>query len=319
MSIATFPILFPVVRVTALSALCLAAALILGPTDHALAGPNAGGTLIVHDTCLAFTNESGSYPSPPPTIDPLTVDNNVPPGIPAGGLGWVWKVYAAFPGGSWPRLKGLAFRSVFSAHTYIVAAGLPDPEADHEIPRDGWPAVSGGSDAVLFGVTQTDRVDEVYWFAGYGYYAGGTWSTAGDANPLNRFFVDDAVPPNQDAIAGYSSIGFGVEGHTELPLEIGACCVCPDICSVVPPAVCAAMGGTYLGNGAGCDPAPCAYPPYGACCVNYVCTIEFPDQCSQMGGTFYGQCVDCDPTPCPPPTPLGVTSWGRIKCRYQAE
>lgn len=71
-------------------------------------------------------------------------------------------------------MKGLGFRSVFSAHTYVVDAGLP----------------------------------------------------------------------NEDAIAGYSSIGFGVDGHTEYPLAIGACCInvvyTPEL-----PIECVQMGGTF--------------------------------------------------------------------------
>jgi hypothetical protein len=58
-----------------------------GPTEDALAGPNAGGTLIVHDTGLAFTNEypdqcsqlggtfyghrTGSDPTPCPPPTPV--------------------------------------------------------------------------------------------------------------------------------------------------------------------------------------------------------------------------------------------------------
>ena len=92
---------------------------------RAIAGPNAGGTLLAHDTGIAYTSESSVYPSPPPSCDPLTVDSNIAPEFSSSG--WVWKVYAAFPAGSAPRLKALVLGSSFGADVSVLAGGLADP------------------------------------------------------------------------------------------------------------------------------------------------------------------------------------------------
>jgi len=112
-----------------------------------------------------------------------------------------------------------------------------------------------------------------------------------------------------DAGAGPWSLSYFI------PYEIAACCV-GDLCYMVPPEDCAAMGGTFMGWGVSCDPNPCLPEPTGACCVEYVCTIQTQNQCILMGGTYYGDGSVCDPTPCPP-TPVEASSWGKIKARYR--
>jgi hypothetical protein len=98
------PLVSRVLTIALAGAMCLTAPMLVPPL---LAGPNEGGTLVVHDTGLSYTEEVSSYPSPPPTTDPPTVDNALPVGPPASAAGWVWKVYAAFPTNSSPRLKAI--------------------------------------------------------------------------------------------------------------------------------------------------------------------------------------------------------------------
>jgi hypothetical protein len=263
-----------------------------------LAGPNSGGTLIVHDTGYWYTWESISYPNPPPS-DCASVDNVLPtyiPNPPYGGC--VWKVYAAFPTASSPRLKALAFSESFYAPTYVVAGGLPDPVHDFEITQNGWPVTDGGAAGISFGTVKTDLISEIYWFAGYTYEeAVGYWSTA--PHPVSTsIFVDDSIPPQEDPIAGFSSIGFGAPGNTICPSGPGSCCFSDGSCLVLLPEECGEAGGSF-GLASSCDPNPC--PPVGACCLSDgSCQVLAQHECLNQGGLFQGGFVPCVPDPCPP-------------------
>lgn len=277
----------------------------------AFAGPNAGGTLVVHDTGLVYTVDSTSYPSTAPECG--AVDANIP--LEFTMAGWVWKVYAAFPPAASPRLKALALGEQFDASVIVLAGGLPDPVGDFDIPQGGWPTTSGGADGISFGTTKTDLMVEVYWFGGYAY--GGTGLFSATPHPIegNRFFIDDSTPPQSDPIEGYSSIGFGVDGVPicpDIPQE-GACCFTNGTCQMLFADACVAAGGSFYGGV--CDPNPCPPPPVeSACCLNGVCTITTETLCLGAGGTWLPDTA-CDPNPCV--IPVEETSWGQIKANYR--
>jgi hypothetical protein len=278
--------------------ICLSAAsfLLLAPLA-ARGGPNQGGTLVVHDTNLTYCDDLGEFPSPAPTC--AGVDNQLPTGQPPpGSMGWIWKVYAAFPELSAPRLKALPMGATFPADVIVLGGGLPDPSLDFEITQGGWPAVSGGGAGISFGVTQTDPVVECYWFAGYSYDSPTAWSLA--LHPTQEmFFVDDSSPPLEDPIAALGSIGFGQPGDTPCPQaqETGACCVGDSECRILTPEECAQLCGVYLGPDYDCEPNPCSMP-WGACCfVDGTCEMMSLMPCEVAGGVFVGGC--CDPNPCP--------------------
>jgi hypothetical protein len=277
----------------------------------AFAGPNAGGTLIAHDTGLAYTTDSSEYPSPAPSCDPLTVDNQI--GL---DVNTVWKAYAAFPLSGSPRLKALPMGATFPGTVVVLTGGLPNPALDFEITQGGWPQTSGGGVGISFGNTQTAYVSECYWFAGYGYGAGGQWSIAPHPSQ-GMVFVDDSAPPQEDAIVALSSLGFGQAGDTHcpsVPTEV-ACCFADGSCQLLLPDACVAAGGTVNGA-ASCDPNPCPPPPpEGACCVGEVCSILREADCLAQGGTWLGPGVTCDPNPCV--IPVEETSWGHIKANYR--
>jgi len=279
----------------------------------ALAGPNAGGTLVVQDTGLAYTVDSTSYPSTAP--DPAcegTIDAQIP--VEFTLAGWVWKIYAAFPATATPRLKALAVGEQFGADVFVLAGGLPDPVADFDIPQGGWPTTSGGGDGISFGVAKTAYMAEIYWFGGYGY-DGGVFATAPHpSQPM--LFVDDSVPPVEDAIVGLSSIGFGsgigVVVCPTVPHE-GACCFTDGTCQMLFADACVAAGGTVY-QGA-CDPNPCPPPPpTAACCIGESCSIVTESLCVGAGGTWYPG-ITCDPNPCI--IPVQETTWGQIKANYR--
>jgi hypothetical protein len=281
----------------------------------AFAGPNDGGTLVVHDTGLAYTVDSASYPSDAPEC--AGHDVNIPLEMGTDTAGWVWKVYAAFPLQNSPRVKALALSEAFDATVIVLGGGLPDPVGDFDIPQGGWPLTTGGADGISFGTVKTTSMVEVYWFGGYAYGGTGLFAAAPHPNPDNRFFIDDSVPPVQDPIVGYGSVGFGidgVEGCPALPVE-GACCFTDGHCEMLLADACIAAGGSVYGGP--CDPNPCPPPPVeAACCLpdGSTCIIATQDACLSVNGEWLeGQ--TCEPNPCV--IPVEETTWGQIKANYR--
>lgn len=277
--------------------LLLAAGLQAGRAD---AGPNFGGTLVVHDAGLAYTSDVAIYPTLAPDSCAV-VDAEAPAGLPPDGEGWVWKAYAAFPAGAAPRLKALAFGSTWDpARIRVLAGGVPNPAQDFEIGQDGWPQEPGRGVGVSYLVVKTAPISEIYWFAGYAYTAAG-WALA--PHPVQEsIFVDDSIPPLEDAIAGYSVLGFGQPGDPVCPGVMGACCLENGDCVVLGEEACLSAGGVEWGALVDCDPYPCTLVP-GACCLpTGACVVLNGFECLTAGGVFQGQGSSCVPNPCPSPT-----------------
>jgi hypothetical protein len=224
----------------------------------AISGPNAGGVMIVHDTGLTFSTVT-DLPIPPPTAPPVSceaTDNYAPLGTPT--LQTVWKVYAAFPPASSPRLKGLAWGIAGTGDNYVTTAGLPDPPNCFQVVQGSWPSPPG-SIGQSFVFTQTATIVECYWFGGYSY--GGIFATVPHEVGVSEF-VDDAVPGNTDDVAGYSTLGFGMPGETTCPCcSPGACCLDTGECMYVMSAECEALGGDFQGDGVPCTPQVCLPNP----------------------------------------------------------
>ncbi len=271
----------------------LATLLMAGPAS---AGPNAGGMLFVHDAGIAYTTDGGDpWPSVLPTCE--GADHELPVGTPPGGAGHVWKVYAAFPLSSSPRLKALCFGAVFSPSVTVLAGSVPGL-MDFELPTAGWPFLSGYGVMMSFGQVQTHHVVECYWLSGYG--DSGLWS-------LNRhptqvmMFVDDSFPPVEDQIMALGSIGFGEPGRTYCPdgNPLGACCLLTGTCEILTEPECDTRPGIFRGEPYGCDPDPCHV---GACCCfsQGVCFVITRDECDLLDPHCYlGDLIPCDPFPCP--------------------
>ena len=287
----------------------------VGFSPPALAGPNFGGTLVVHDTGLAYTSDVAIYPTLAPDSCAV-VDAEAPVGFPADGQGWVWKAYAAFPSGSAPRLKALAFGATWSgAEIRVLSGGVPNPSQDFEIPQVGWPEQPGGVVGVSFLVTKTALISEVYWFAGYAY-GPAIWSLAPHPVQVSEF-VDDGFPPQEDMIAGFSTLGFGQPGNPVCPGIPGACCFESGDCQVLGQEACLAAGGIEWGPLVDCDPYPCTLVP-GACCfATGECQLLNGFECLAAGGVFQGQATACVPNPCPAPT--GACCYGSGYCDVRSE
>lgn len=274
----------------------------------ALAGPNAGGTIFATDANLVYTTDITNYcglGTIPATCDGADLQVN------PGGQNVVWKVFAAFPQNSSPRLKAVAFGVSYDAGNILVNAFGPCPE--FELAGAGWPAPNTGTSVVWTNV-QTGLLTEAYWFAGYNYYGAGTFNLIGNPDQGGNF-ADDSVPSILDPIAAYGSLGFdmaGTPGCPGTPPPTGACCFPDGTCAVLTAEDCSAQGGAFYGGV--CDPNPCPPPPTGACCVGTVCTITFQADCQ---GTWQGPDTLCDPNPCQEPNPVETTTWGQIKNNYR--
>jgi hypothetical protein len=187
----------------------------------ALAGPNEGGTLILHaNPSLAFTIDIQDYCglaaldscSAAVTSVPWDLEKRV-----------VFHVLAAFPPGSQPRLRGLAFGIDFDSTKFILAGHKTC--ADFEIPNGGWPGPGSGTGQSWTTATQTGLLTECYWFVGYNYsatYAADSTTFSLIPHPLQGgVFVDDAEPAAVDTIAGYGRLGFGMAGTVPCPNGVG--------------------------------------------------------------------------------------------------
>jgi hypothetical protein len=290
----------------------------------ALAGPNQYGVIVVHNTGILWSTDLQLPPvSPVPACADIV--NEVPMGSAPSDVSenLVWKVYAAFPVDAHPRLKGCGWGvghpSVGGGQIVIGTNDAPSPAVFY-LTTAGWPA-----DNTFIGMSFTDSVrtgivDELYYFAGYAYagLAGEpqTFCIIPHSGETNRFFLDDAVPQNADAIAGYGCLGFGTAGYTPCPVTPvpGACCFADGSCSMLLAAECQTAGGSFVGGA--CTPTLCAPPPSGACCLNQVCDIVTPAQCAAVGGQYFGDGSTCTPGLCPP-VAVKTTSWGQIKSDYR--
>ena len=226
----------------------LAALILVLAVPVALAGPNAGGVLVLHDPGLAYTSDplvgmSGvgcGLDGPPdqpyspvcPPYDPISGPNPCVPGAadPTSHISWpsgakhVWYVLAAFPEGSCPRLVSVGFRIRYDASkVYVDAAKSRDAYDASVVPapqrvvsdQDGLTEFPGPDTGVGMSFTsaRTSRLQELWWFVGYSYPGAvdATFSVAvlSGLSGDNSNFGDDAIPTNLDPIAGFGTLGLG--------------------------------------------------------------------------------------------------------------
>ena len=142
-------------------------------SNRVLAGPNAGGTLILHETGLAYgaRGDTGSWCRQGAALTSCQlatteVDDS-------SNTCRVWKVYAAFDTTASPRLKAMSFGITYDAYEsggplVLVDSGPcigDEANGAHEYDDHGWPG-SGGGTVLVWETTQTSHLVEAYWFAG---------------------------------------------------------------------------------------------------------------------------------------------------------
>lgn len=259
----------------------------------ALGGPNAGGVILVHDPNLPYTGQ-GTYcghGSPPASCEAAAtqIDGN-------DNTYMIWKIYAAFPPCTAPRLKAVSWGIHYDPWVILIDHGpcIGDLQSGgFEQAGPGWPGSDTG-DAVLFQFTQTTTLVEYYWFAGYAYYGQpGIFALRSNPDPAyGGTFADDSTPlPLLDPIAGYGALGFNQPGWVTCPTAAaeGACCV-GGSCSLTCENECQ---GDFQGQNTVCDPNPCVIT-YGACCIYGGCIIVTQEQCVGGGGIYLGDGTDCE-------------------------
>jgi hypothetical protein len=229
----------------------------------ALAGPNAGGTIIAVDANLVYTVDLFSYcdlGTAPASCEGADIRlDGTDPSQPH-----VWKVYAAFPPGSSPRLKGMCWGIHYPDNlrvtSYWPCYGDPNDGAI-EISQPGWPDSDRGT-CFIFQYTQTGLLTQCYWFAGYRYGGGpGLFELRPHPDPgLGGCFGDDTVPMVLDSIAGYGALGFDRDGVPGCPVEspTGACCFEDGHCDVTTESGC--PSGNWRPD-VPCEPNPCGGVP----------------------------------------------------------
>ncbi len=286
----------------------------------ALAGPNAGGVLWVHDTGVTVTTDPITWPADPVNC-PGDVDVTAPVyPVAADAVPRYWKVYAAFPPGSSPRLKlagwGTRFTdNVASAYSYVSVVGGDRPNGETSITMffiglNGFPTASGGIIGQSFPPgARTTLVTPLFMFWGFGYNgdasANPTWSLVEKAGDDD--FGDDLIPTTRDKIAGYGTLGFGQAGSVPCPTNdpLGACCTTipggtdsSAVCVLTTQADCASPG-VWHGTEYVCEPNPCPVPT-GACCTTWGgCLLRTRAECDWGRGVYMGHGVACEPNPCP--------------------
>ncbi len=338
--------------VRGLASIVHAAMLCLLAGSAAWAGPNEGGTLVLHSNpSLAYCVDTPDYcgqsglSSCGQAITQVPIATSI-----------VFFALAAFPADSSPRMSGIHFGIEYDASRVTLLAWRTC--ADFELASSNWPDPSGHS-AMTWNEPQTAHLTEVYWFAGYSYDA--TTLSVAPSTVDGGHFGDDSIPSIIDQIAGYGSLGFDQPGTRACPNSgggMGACCD-PCNCTILSADECAAQGGIYLGDGTSCDPSPCECPPpLGACCIGCecvvttegdclgqggvffgpdsncsqpicgegppiacclsdgTCLITTPCGCTQIGGVWDGESMSCEPNPCQP-VAIDKGSWGRMKSHYR--
>lgn len=285
---------------------------VVGPV---YAGPNAGGTLIIHDTGLL-----GSVGPEGPVFTPLA-ECAVADTEAAVGVECTWVVYAAFPAEGSPRFKGLTFQERFDPGSLIITGGgMMDPPAAHVVVLGGWPTTDEGVIWVTFDPAQTTKLVPICWFSGEAAVSGTTFRVS-DNPGASPVFRDDSSPPEEDPVLGFGTLGFGVAGSNRCPGGLGFCCRCDGACSISTEAECAALlGGDWWTADYSCEPNMCLVVSTddGACCLpDATCRIETPCGCRLARGVYKGDFTPCSPTPCI--TPVREVTWGWIKNRYRGE
>lgn len=252
------------------------------------AGPNAGGTLIISlsEGWAQSLDVDGCDASGLPDCESAITN------APAGTTPVMLHVLAAFhlPGG---RLSGVVWGVGYDPEQVSITDH--GPCGDFELSDANWPA-SGSGTAITWFSPQVDRLVPVYWFAAYG--DDGAALNLGPHPRHGGQFGDDSIPSMLDEIAGFGSMGFGVNpGSVVCPVPTGACCYPDGTCEITTAPAC---GGVYQGDEVACDPNPCPDTITGACCFPDATCLELSDgDCASQGGFYQGDGSLCDPNPCP--------------------
>lgn len=189
---------------------CAPAALVLTYPADALAGPHAGGTVLLHAAPSVQYTSGGHYCDP----EPISCYEAITFVEPDANQATVCYALAAFPEGSEPSLRATAFGISYDSGLEIVES---DHCADVALTTDGWPSTGSGI-AITWTTPQTGRLVPMAWFACYASSDSVSAQLSLTQHPIQEsVFVDNSVVPVADPISDFGSIGFGALGHLACP------------------------------------------------------------------------------------------------------
>jgi hypothetical protein len=181
-----------------------------------LAGPNAGGVLLVH------CNPATEVPGEATFVEGgLAACDSAVVQAPADST-VLWFLYAAFPASSSPRVAVVSFGCQFDADSVGIlwSAAPPGSTALRYEPDAGggvyWP-YPGTGELLGFATPLTGTLNEIYCFAGYGPQGESFSVVANPDSVQGGGFSDDGTPSLLDDIADFGSLGFGVPGSVPCP------------------------------------------------------------------------------------------------------
>lgn len=265
------------------------------------AGRNANGAMVVHtDNGISYTSMNYCpHPVPGVCTDLVTTSTKLPEEEVA-----VIFLLAAFPPQSSPAVTTIQFgiqHNLPPGLGYFAGFSACGPNP-LELPDAGWPESNSVGNLIAYSAPVYSSLFKFYWFAVYGvdsgYFETRTYPTTNEAK-----FVDDGSPPLEDLCTRFGRIQWGSPGYNACPINpppAGACCFVDGSCQVLASEECAALGGSYQGDGSVCQPNPCPQPE--ACCLpTGACEMLLPSLCEQQQGQPQGPGTDCNPNPCIPP------------------
>ncbi|MCC7143229.1 MAG: hypothetical protein IT349_14110 [Candidatus Eisenbacteria bacterium] len=253
------------------------------------AGPNAYGTLILHQnpalqgSCAGAINGLSGIER---CTDAVTrVDDPTRCAV-------VY-VLAAFPGWAAPSLTSVSFGFEYDQAEFTL--GNLSSTADLEFSSDGWPAPGSGT-SVVWTVPLERHLAEIYAFSAM-FYGDGPARVALSAHPTGAALFGDGNGLT-DPITSLGALGWNEPGFLPCPREVGACCWVEGECLVTNPFECESSGGHFIGEGIQCAPDVCSIAT-GACCFpNGNCEILPRTTCEEQDGVFQGMDVPCTSYPC---------------------
>lgn len=233
------------------------------------------------------------------------------------------------PAGSWPALSGYACVMVdhsdnwwsgywVDADESVLASYQDGAGCVFLVGQDflyarggyaGWPANYLG----IAGASEDANYDDSGTLEWQGTSLGPLDGLAGSLVPCfwsNPWFTDEIDPVSQGLVTWSSPLYGPAEGGSTNSSRYGAFSSVEFACGGQATDVALAIILYLCPGGIGHD-----YP--GACCfADGHCEILYSYQCYDQGGDYQGDNSGCNPNPCEP-SPVKITTWGRIKGDYR--
>ena len=202
-----------------LTLLCLLFLVVTLGDTPAVAGPNQGGILLLHNnTDLSFTAVDPAYCGLSTLTDCESGE------VRADGPGYhILTVFAAFPPETNPRVAGMGLGIDFDSTQVVVEfwGHCSDFEL-HTLSYEPngfwtpWPKPNSGI-VMTWEEPRTEHLIEALWMAAYSYYKGPGEFRLIDEPVKASEFADDSIPSELDPVIYHSTLGFNTPGDLPCP------------------------------------------------------------------------------------------------------